>query len=71
MNEFLKQNNLCENLIIQGKLDLLHHQFKRNEKIGIAVLHVCITLIDLYILWVIAHLLVKIIVVRLVKMAKK
>jgi hypothetical protein len=61
MNEFLKQNNLCENLIIQGKLDLLHHQFKRNEKIGKDALHLGIKLIDCYILWVIAHLLVKII----------
>ena len=69
MNEFLKQNNLCENLIVQGKLDLLNHQFKRNEKMGNDALHVCITLLDGYILWVIAHLLVKIIV-RLIKTAK-
>lgn len=66
MNEFLKQNNLCENLIVQGKLDLLDHQFKRTEKIGNDALHVGVTLIDGYILWLIAHLLVKII-----RLAKK
>ena len=62
MNEFLKQNNLCKDLIIQGKLDLLDHQFKRNETIGISVLYVGVNIIiNCYVLYYIAHLLVKIV----------
>jgi hypothetical protein len=71
MNEFLKQNNLCEDLIIQGKLDLLHHQFDQTEKTENAVLHSGLKLIiDGYILYYIGKLLLYIIR-RLIKMAQK
>ena len=67
MNEFLIKNNLCENLIIQGKLDLLDHQFKRTEKMENEVLRVVVNIIiNCYVLYYIAHLLVKII-----RLAKK
>jgi hypothetical protein len=45
INEFLTKNNLCENLIIQGKLDLLHHQFERNEVMGNILLNIAINII--------------------------
>ena len=62
INEFLKQNNLCEDLIIQGKLDLLHHQFDQTEKIGNSALHSGLTLIiDGYLLYYIGKLLLYII----------
>ena len=52
MNEFLKQNNLCEDLIIQGKLDLLRHQYYQTEKIGKSLLHSGLELIiDGYLLY--------------------
>ena len=35
ITEFLIKTAVCENLVIQGKLDLLHHQSDRNEDIGI------------------------------------
>lgn len=60
INEFLTKNNLCENLIIQGKLDLLHHQFERNEVMGNVLLNIITYCITVSIVIFIANLLFKI-----------
>jgi hypothetical protein len=60
INEFLTKNNLCENLIIQGKLDLLHHQFERNEVMGNVGVNIIMYCITVSIVIFIANLLFKI-----------
>ena len=45
ITEFLIKNTVCETLVIQGKLDLLHHQSEQNEITGNALLNFGINII--------------------------